>query len=327
LVAFDTGNIVLVEAQEYSVHDGKFLSRRWSYTRDQYYHDSRGPSFAAKAKCRTAPLQEHYAALTRVHSRRSVDLDGLRAYLAVWRESFPVIIEEMNKMRWRKTRFVKRQLKHRALTKFFARVQRGCPEDGTEGLPITMVFADGKFPSSRRGVISTPTTSVTAAAVAVVGADNVYYESEYCSSKMDAACGHPLIDVYTTEPPTKRERRLAAVKQDRCDRHAARVAAASDPALEGVVPATLLFAPRPPRATRAFRLVWGLKYCAQPDCPDPAHRLKDRDINASRNITLAFLARVFGEPRPAYMCPVPREPGAPRDRGGPTVVYCLPPRR
>jgi hypothetical protein len=271
----------------------------------------------------TAPLRPHYAALAQ-HPLRSVTMVGLRAFLVVWRASFPVIMAEMTKPRWPKTYFVRYQRKQSALTAWFAMVKRGRLEDGTLNRPVTFVFGDGVWP--QRGRITGPTAAVKAAAVVANGWNNTFTEWEYGSSARDAVCGGKLLDVYMNGPPTNRERSRWEAKQAKFDRYQLDVAGrllaeVDDPALlaDGIVPPYSGRAPRAPRAIWSFRLVWGLKYCAKPDCPDAGHRLKCRDVNASRNILAAFLARVFGRPRPAYLCPAPREPP------GPKIVYCLPP--
>ena len=80
------------------------------------------------------------------------------------------------------------------------------------------------------------------------------------------------------------------------------------------------FARPPPVPPRDPNVVRGLMYCDAANCCDPGHRLVDRDVNACRNILCAFLARVHGEPRPAYLS---RGNHAPPPPAGPRRQYRL----
>ena len=329
-MAFDPGNTKLATGVTFLRDRQEFVGKGYCLSRGQYYHDIKAAHFEAQAKRWTAPLREHYAGLT-AHPRRSGDLASFLQYLDVWRESFPVVMAEMLKKRWRKSYFERHQLKMKVLTKFFADVQRGRVEDGTYKMAATIVFGSAKFRSSRKGVRASPTVAVLQAALLVFGRNNVFLEHEFLTSQMDAVCGQRLWDVYTQEPPTRRERRAAEARQARydawqADAAAARAADASAPndLADGHVFRGRRFAPRPPRAPRCDRLVWGLKYCACRICPASGHRLKDRDVNAAKNIMAAFLARVNGQPRPAYLCPVPRESGEAPVPRGPKPRYDLP---
>jgi len=237
-----------------------------------------------------------------------------------------VIMAEMTKRRWLQSYYLRYQLKLSALMRWFSDLKRGRAEDGTLNMPCTLVFGDGGFSGNMKGRVKAPTVSVKSAGVAVFGWEDTYTEGEYLTTQKDAVCGHQLADVYMTGPPTKWERGRFEAKQAKFDRHQLDSAGllrdeANNPdfVADGRMVPHRVFAPRPPRAIPSFRRVLGLKYCIKPDCPDAAHRLKCRDVNASRNILAAFMARVFGRPRPAYLCPVPREPK------GPKIVYCLPP--
>ena len=327
MVGIDPGNTKPVSSSEYSLSRQRLVGEGWHYSRAAYYHDAKVPHFVAAAKCWTAPLLPRYAALA-AQPRKRGGSAAFIAYLAVWREHFPFIMDEMCRRRWRRDYFARHENKQQALTRFFASIKRGRAEDGTLGDDnVTLVFGNADIASSRRGVRSTPTAAVRQAAILVFGRANVFFEGEYLTSQMDAACGQRLVDVYTTAGPSRRVQGLRDAQQAKFDRYEADVAGrqraeVDEPDLlaDGIMPPRRLFAPRPPRAFRPINLVWGLKYGANPNYPDAGHRLKDRDVNASRNILAAFLARVFGQPRPAYLCPGPRVPPGPR------LGYCLPPR-
>ena len=292
----------------------QFVGKGYHLSAAQFRHEANFDAFEAQARELTAHLQPNYAALA-AHPRNEAGVPHFMAYLQAWSVNFPVIMTEMCRRQWRRTYFARDQLKEKSLTGFFGAIKKGRAEDGTLGdNNVTMVISNGEFLSSQRGGLSAPKAMVVQAAVLVFGRANVYFEGEYLSSQMDAACSQRLVDVYTRAGPSRFWQAKRDAQQAKYDRYCADAAAeeAREANDAGRVPFTRVFAPRPPQAPRAQTLVRGLKYCANPFCPDAAHRLKDRDVNASRNILIAFLARVLGQPRPAYLCPAPRAPPGPK---------------
>jgi hypothetical protein len=322
----DTGIINIITATE-CTKEGEEYGKPWAYTRSRYYHEIKNERSVARARRWLAPLAGAYAELQRF-PRLTASVDRFEAYLRVWRQPavFGAIMAEMLKLRWRQEYFDRYGRKQSALMSYFSAMRAGRAEDETLGMPcLTLVFGDGQFRSSGRGYRAAPTRAVKQAAIAIFGRDNVFLEDEYLSSQMHAACGQLLRPVHTAEHPSRFETRKCQAHMRRHEHYEATRLHAVDPAAaaEGIVPGGGRLAPRAPRPFRQVREVRGLHQCDTLGCPDDHRRLVDRDVNASRCIRLAFLARLRGNPRPAFLC----RPTAGQPRVTPGEGVFLPPYR
>ena len=303
----DPGIINIVTATE-CTKLGEEYGKAWTYTQAQYYHEIKNDKSIAEARRWTAGLRLNNAyAQLQQHPRLTADLATFQRYLDMLRGPavFDTIMDEMRKPRWREAYLRRFSLKQSALMSFFSAMRDGRAEDGTLGhKAVTLVFGAAQFRSSGRGYRASPTWAVKQAAIAVFGRENVYLEDEYLSSQQHAACGEKMLKVQTAETPSRHTQRQHQARVDRYEHFLATAQHAVDPAAaaEGIVPGGGRLAPRAPRPFQQEREVRGLRYCDNPDCPDHHRRLMDRDVNASRCIRLAFLARLWGTPRPAFLC-------------------------
>jgi hypothetical protein len=84
-------------------------------------------------------------------------------YAVVAQEVRGELLSELLKPRWAKQRFSAWRCKQRTLARWWGALAAGRLEDGTLGIPPTILFGDASFQASRGGV-STPTTGNYAAA-------------------------------------------------------------------------------------------------------------------------------------------------------------------
>ena len=301
----DPGIINIVTATECG-KDGVEYGKPYCYTQAQFYHEIKNDKSIAEARRWTADLTDAYAQLQRF-PRLTADLGAFTNYLDVWRQPgvFGAIMAEMRKPRWREAYLRRYSLKQSALMRFFSAMREGRLVDGTFGLrDVTLVFGAATFRAAGRGYRASPTVAVKRAAIAIFGRANVFLEDEYLTSQQHAACGEKMLNVWTSEAPSRRLLQAHQARVDRYEHYVATQQHAVDPAAaaEGIVPGGGRLAPRAPWPMPRSREVRGLRYCNCHGCPDAGRRLVDRDVNASRCIRLAFLARVYGDPRPAFLC-------------------------
>ena len=308
IIAVDSGIINIVTATE-STKEGEEYGKPWTYTQGQFYHEIKNDKSIAEARRWTAGLRGEGNAYEQLqqYPRLTADLGRFQQYLNVWRQPavFDAIMDEMCKPRWREAYLRRYSLKQSALMSFFSAMRAGRVADGTFGLKdVTLVFGAALFRSSGRGYRASPTWAVKQAAIAIFGRDNVFLEDEYFTSQKHAACGGKMLDVKTAEPPSRRLVRRHQARVDAYEHYQANDRHAVDPAAaaEGIVPGGGRLAPREPRPIPLVSDVRGLHFCDRLGCPDNHRRLVDRDVNASRCIRLAFLARAWGNPRPAFLC-------------------------
>ena len=301
----DPGIINIVTATE-CTKEGVEYGKPWTFRQAEYYHLIKNDKSIAEARRWTAGLTNAYAQLQQ-YPRLTSDLVAFQNYLAVWRQPgvFDAIMAEMRKPRWREAYLRRYSLKQSALMSFFSAMREGRAADGTLGQrEVTLVFGAAAFRAAGRGYRASPTVAVKRAAIAIFGRANVFLENEYFTSQKHAACGEKMLNVWTAEAPSRRLRQAHQARVDRYEHYVATQQHAVDPAAaaEGIVPGGGRLAPRAPWPMPRSREVRGLRYCNCHGCPDAGRRLVDRDVNASRCIRLAFLARVYGDPRPAFLC-------------------------
>ena len=284
-VGVDTGLVNIVMAYEELPFWCRRRYRKWTLTRKQWRVQTHADRRMARVRAWTAALSVEFTALAAV-SHKSQRLEDLAAYCVVVTRVRRAILDETLKPRWAEEAFDRWQAGHRVLHSFWASVKAGRAEDGTAGVVPVIAYGDAKFSSTGRGRHSSPTVAVLDACVAVMGADNVKMVTEHRSSKCCADCGEPMQRVYTH---TRSKRELEA------DARAA--ARATRP---GAPPA------RPRHSRREVR---GLHRCANPHCPDHARSLKDRDVNACRNILAAFHGLHAGVGVPVHMRKGVQRPG------------------
>ena len=287
LVRVDSGATNIVTCVE-TLADG--TQRVWKLTRKEWRDRTQAERRLSRARLWTAALRRPAAqgaapdtagAFVRLAAAdaplaQTSDLGELARYLQLRESVQDEVWAEMRKRRWRHAAFRAWQVRGQVLAQFWGRVRAGRLEDGTAGVTPMVAYGDASFSSSGRGRPTAPTTAVLKACCDVMGPGAVVLVTEHRSSKCCADCGHVMRKVFTL---------FASPRQQRKEVKAAARAAARG---------------RVPRRERVLHYVRGLMLCGNLLC-SRASSLKDRDINATENIELAFLALDMGLPLPAHM--------------------------